>query len=323
MYLKFIIPLLILPFTLFSNPVNTELGKPTGTQNLEIIEHFEFSSGFSCDYGIPLWVSYNLNKDWFGDVPRWDKNFMPDSSLPQTCWIRHSDYTNSGYDRGHMVRSEERTRTAEENRKTFLTSNVIPQLAELNQQTWLKLEYYAEKLAKDSLKEMFIYTGPIFTPGKEITRYKDKIAIPDSCYKIIVVMPYGSKISDVTEHTQIIACIFPNNDKDVKNHDWTTFNTTVAHIEESTGFDFLSALPKTLQDKLEGRPTSVNESSKVLFIYPNPATDYVNIPFDNYEVYNSLGVKISSSKDRIFNTSDLPNGVYFVRTESGMFKFVK
>jgi DNA/RNA endonuclease G (NUC1) len=223
-----------------------------------------------------------------------------------------------------LVRSEERTFSVAENKASFRTTNIIPQLPELNQQTWLKLEYYAEKLAKDSLKEMYIYVGSVFAKNKIVTKYKDKIAIPDSCFKIIVVMPFGSKITDVNENTQIIACIFPNNDPTVKNHDWTEFKTTVAHIEESTGLDFLSALPKQLQDKLEGRLTNVNETKSTdMLLFPNPATDYLNIQSDNYTVYNSFGVEISKSSEKLFNTSSLPNGVYFVRTEGGILKFVK
>ena len=322
--MKYIYLLLLIPFTVFSNPIHTELGQPfSETTPLDIIERFEFTSGIKCDYGVPLWVSYNLNKDWFGETPRFTGNFIVDSLLPQECWIKHSDYTNSGYDRGHMVRSEERTRSVDENKATFRTSNIIPQLPQLNQQTWLKLEYYAEKLAKDSLKEMFIYTGPVFSKFP-VTKYKDKVAIPDSCYKIIVVMPYGSTINDVNESTEIIACMFPNDDPDVKNHDWTEYKTTINHIENSTGFNFLSALPETLQDKLEGRATSVKTyASQDMLIYPNPATDYVIIPAETYTVYNSMGMLIGNYSNERLDVSLFPSGVYFVRFENEVLSFVK
>lgn len=311
--------LLLTSQELLSNPINTELGTPKSAQTLEVVTHFEFSSGFHCYYGIPLWVSYNLNKEWFGDVPRWSKNFMPDSSLPQSCWIRHSDYTNSGYDRGHMVRSEERTRTAEENRKTFLTSNIIPQKPELNQQTWLKMEYYAEKLAKDSLKEMFIYAGPIFAKDKPVTMYNNKVAIPDSCYKIIVVMHSGSTLNDVNENTEVIACVFPNNDANVKNFDWTTFKTSVFHIEQSTGLDFLDNVPDNIEAILEGRPVSVLDNvDSGMLIYPNPASDYVVVPVENYTVYNSFGIVMGNYTSSQLDVSGYPQGVYFVKGENSI-----
>jgi hypothetical protein len=38
--------LLFLPFTLLGNPINTELGTPTGSISVDVIERFEFTSGF-------------------------------------------------------------------------------------------------------------------------------------------------------------------------------------------------------------------------------------------------------------------------------------
>jgi len=121
----FILLFLLLPsFVKASDSVHVVLGIPSPSVPMQIqtIDKNEFWSGFSCDYGVPLWVSYELNKEWYGEVPRWSGNFIADSAVTNSCWVRHSDYTNSGYDRGHLVRSEERTRTVDENKSTFKTS---------------------------------------------------------------------------------------------------------------------------------------------------------------------------------------------------------
>ncbi|MCW5886432.1 MAG: DNA/RNA non-specific endonuclease, partial [Candidatus Kapabacteria bacterium] len=292
--MKNILLLFLLPLSVFSQYTHTELGTPASSYDLSIVFRTEFASGVRCDLGVPIWVSYNLNKDWFGDVPRFTGNFIVDSLLPVDCRIRHSDYTNSGYDRGHMVRSLERTRTVDQNKATFRMSNIIPQLPELNQQTWLRMEEYIEKLALDSLKEMYIFAGPVYAKDKPYTFYNDKVAIPDSCYKIVVVLPYGSKKDAVNEHTEVIACMFPNNAPDVKNHHWTTYKTTIDHIEQSTGIDFLWEIPKSIQDVLEGRSSTSVPNNSQLLIYPNPATDYVVIPSENFTVYNSLGFVVGT-----------------------------
>ena len=89
--MKYIL-IFLLPFIALSNDyIHFELGIPKSSHELNQIERFEFASGFSCEHGVPLWVSYNLNKDWFGEVPRWSKNFMPDSLLDKECWTYHSD----------------------------------------------------------------------------------------------------------------------------------------------------------------------------------------------------------------------------------------
>lgn len=67
--------------------------------------------------------------------------------------MKHSDYTNSGYDRGHMVRSEERTATDIDNKSTFILTSILPQTPKLNQQTWLSLEYACEDWCKKIIKK--------------------------------------------------------------------------------------------------------------------------------------------------------------------------
>lgn len=332
--MKYVMYIFLLPFVMFSNTIHTELGMPKSAETLQLVERYEYTSGVKCDYGVPLWVAYNVNKDWYGDVPRWSKNFMPDSSLPQSCWIRHSDYTNSGYDRGHMVRSEKRTRTPEENRVTFLTSNIIPQLPELNQNTWLKMEYYMEKLAKDSLKEIFAYSGPIYSKFP-ITKYNNKVAIPDSCYMIFAVLDYGQRIEDVNEGTKIFAVVMPNNDKNVKSQDWTKFISTVENIEQQTGIDFFTSLPKILQDKLEGRITAnIDMDKSKVTVYPNPTSDFINIStsdlLNNYEIsiFNTYGEilmtqKINYDSNTQIDVSKLSAGMYYLKIGLDFQKFVK
>lgn len=77
---------------------------------------------------------------------------------------------------------------------------------------------------------------------------------------------------------------------------------------------------------------------KNMSLYPNPATNVVNIAVQNgnlpesYSIYNSLGqqltqVKVSSEADLAITTSGLSNGVYFIKVAIGSqgktLKFVK
>ena len=72
----------------------------------------------------------------------------PDDMLPAGWYrVQDHDYAGSGYDRGHMVRSEERTRSPEDNKTTFYLTNVLPQTHELNAGPWLRLEDYCQDLA--------------------------------------------------------------------------------------------------------------------------------------------------------------------------------
>jgi endonuclease G, mitochondrial len=196
------------------------------------------------------WVAWNLNSSWYGDFPRYKGNFISDTLIPDTLYrVKHSDYTNSGYNRGHMVRSEERTSTAEDNKSTFFLSNVIPQTPDLNQGVWLKLEMYCENMCKEENKNLFIYSGGIFFSDSTL-KGEGKVAVPDSCFKIIMILNEGESPADATKKTRVIAVVMPNI-HGIRKDSWEHYVTTVRHIEQSTGYDFFSNLEEELEEKLE------------------------------------------------------------------------
>ena len=132
-----------------TSSVHVALGVPVDCDTTDdlIIIRKQYVLSYNKNKNVANWVAWNLNEDWFGDVPRYKGKFKTDTSLPEDCYhVRHEDYSNSGYDRGHMVRSEERTKSKEDNLTTFFLTNILPQTPDLNQGVWLNLEYYCEKL---------------------------------------------------------------------------------------------------------------------------------------------------------------------------------
>jgi endonuclease G, mitochondrial len=202
------------------------------------------------------WVSWNLNQTYFGDAARFSGKFRTDPLLPSGFTkITHDDYTNSGFDRGHIVRSEERTANPADNITTFFLTNILPQQPDLNQGVWLSLEYYCEKnLCMKYDKELFVIAGGIFSNNPR--KLNNKVAVPDSCYKIIVILDRGKSLKDVSAKTEVIAVAMPNR-AGVRKHKWTQYLTTVDAIEKSTGYDFLSAVPESIQSIIESRVISV------------------------------------------------------------------
>lgn len=75
-------------------------------------------------------------------------NFHAEADLPDGLQrITPADYTGSGYDRGHMCNSKDRTRTNKDNSETFSMANMQPQTPDLNRHVWEKLEADSRKLA--------------------------------------------------------------------------------------------------------------------------------------------------------------------------------
>lgn len=233
---------------------HVEFGTPTDANSADdvILSKRQYTVSHNCAKGRPNWVSWNLNKTHFGDAPR-ASSFTSDASLPSGCYrVVTGDYTNSGYDRGHQVRSEERTWDVTDNKATFVMTNVVPQTHDLNAGPWLDFEYYLQSLAQSSNKEIFVISGP--SGNKGTLNGAGKVQIPTYTWKIAVIMPYGQGLANVTSTSsiQVIAVDMPNV-TGIMSRPWTDYKTTVDKLEGFTGYNFLAKLPDSIETYWEAR----------------------------------------------------------------------
>jgi endonuclease G, mitochondrial len=214
----------------------------------------QYALSYNKDKNVPNWVSYSLAPGHFGDVPRFKGKFLQDDSLPEGFYrVKHDDYVGSGYDRGHMVRSEERTRTPEDNKATFLLTNILPQRHDLNAGPWLRLEEHCEDLARKQGRQLYVVAGGVY-PKKPETIGKG-VAVPESCFKIVVVLNSGEDARHVARETRVIAVVMPNKEG-ILDREWEGYRTTVDDIERRTGYDFLTRVPADVQAVIEARSDS-------------------------------------------------------------------
>jgi endonuclease G len=194
-------------------------------------------------------VSWQVTKQDLGDVQR-SNIFMSDTTLPKGWYrVTTDDYTGSGYDRGHMCPSADRTATAKDNQATFILTNIVPQAPDNNRNTWEHLESLSRQLVNQG-HMLYITAGG---DGDNGTIAKGKIAVPRYTWKIIVVMPKGeSDISRITADTTVLAVRIPNGLKD-KLGDWDQYRVTVASIEAATGYHFFGNLSPDIQNALKSR----------------------------------------------------------------------
>lgn len=197
----------------------------------------------------PNWVSWQLDASWLGTVPR-RNDFRPDDELPASFYrVVPSDYNNSGYDRGHMSPSGDRTNNPTNNSATFLMTNILPQTPDNNQGPWNDLEIYCRALAKQG-KELFIISGGY---GKKRAIGAAKIVPPSNVWKVIVVLDQpGQGVQGVGDRTRVIAVDMPNI-QGIKTVNWRKYRVTVDQIEATTGYNLLSNLSEPLQQILESR----------------------------------------------------------------------
>jgi endonuclease G len=234
---------------------NLALGNPSGATHDPaqptnyLIERPQYALSYNRDRGTPNWVSWQLRASDLGNVGR-SPTFVPDAELP-AGWHRVTldDYTGSGYDRGHMCPSGDRTATVKDNEATFILTNVVPQAPDNNRGTWEHLESYSRALVNKG-HTLYIIAGGDGTNG---TIAKGKVAVPQYTWKIVVVLPKGaSGIDGITAETPVIAVRIPNGLGE-KLGDWDQYRVTVDAIEAATGFHFFSNLAPDLQKALKSR----------------------------------------------------------------------
>lgn len=216
-----------------------------------LIERPQHAMSYNASNGGPNWVAWHLEKRDLGKVRRGD--FLPDPLLPPDLQIRPTDYRGSGYDRGHVCPSGDRTRTRRDNTATFVMSNMLPQAAALNQHVWKDLEDYSRSLVRTN--ELYIVAGG---SGSAERIARGKVNVPTVCWKIIVVLPLGDNdLNRITAKTRVIAVSMPNRDRaEIAESKWSDWITSVAQIEKTTGYDFLSALPDNIERVLEQKVDS-------------------------------------------------------------------
>ncbi len=249
------------PLTDYSK--NDEFGDPTpassSTPNDFLIARPQFVLSYNQSRGTPNWVAYELDTRQFGSEDRCNC-FTSDPMLPSEKQIFTSDYTNGGFDRGHMARSADRTAANVDNATTFYLSNIVPQQADLNQGVWAQFENALADSGRAG-RAVYIVTGPIYSPSHALVFLKNegKVAVPDSTWKVALIGPATGSVpftrgsiqswDDVSGLT-VMAVNMPNV-AGVRNDPWQKYLTTVDRIEQSTGYDILSLLQTGFQDALE------------------------------------------------------------------------
>ena len=241
---------------------NLAMGNPssaitsTTTPDNYLLVKPQYVLSYNNSKGTPNWVSWHLSTAWKGNAVRCDC-FTSDAALPSTFYkATTSNYTNTGFDRGHMCPSEDRDLNSTDNAATFKMTNIIPQAPNLNQVTWNNLETYCRTLI-NSGKELYIISGAYGSGGSgsnggtTLKIANNKITVPSRCWKIIVILPIGTNdVTRVSNTTRVIAIDVPNINT-ANSHTWGYYRTSVDAIETSTGYNFLSNVPVSIQNVIE------------------------------------------------------------------------
>jgi endonuclease G len=240
--------------------VHTKLGLPSASTTSNWNSYLSVKSQYVMSYNsarkVPNWVSWELNSSYLGSADRQD-NYRSDNTLPSSMpQATPADYSGSGWNRGHMCPSGDRTASATANGQTFYLSNMVPQASNNNSGPWEKLETYERNLASSG-KEVMVVAGGIYSSSSR--KIGASVSVPDSTWKVVVVLDHKTDgAAQVTSATRVIGVIMPNDDARISTSDsWQEYRVPVRRIEDATGFDFLADVSRSVQDVVETRVDSL------------------------------------------------------------------
>ncbi len=237
---------------LTGNPSNATADANNRTKYL--IQRDQYAMDYNDTTREPNWVAWNLTSGDVGSSGR-SPDFFVDTTLPAGFYrVLTTDYSGSGYDRGHMTPSADRTVTRADNDVTFFMSNMVPQTPDNNQGVWASFETYSRTLAAAG-NEILIISGPGGFAGSTIA---SGVAIPGYTWKIAVVVPLGTgtTLERIDANTRVIAIKVPNI-AGVRSTPWQNYVTSAAQLQTDTGLVFFSALSSgtaaALRAKVDGQ----------------------------------------------------------------------
>jgi endonuclease G len=209
---------------------------PVSTTN-QIVKHQYYALSYNEKYEQAEWVAYEL-KIQKGKRNHFKRPFFIEDPKVTTKSSDWKNYKNSGYDKGHLCPAGDMTFDKSAYDDTFFTSNITPQLHEFNDGVWNRLEekvrYWSEKY-----DGVYVITGGVLTIFLP-TIGKEKVAIPDRFYKIV--------LNNTNGKYKVIAFLVPNAKSDKPLYSYTV---SVDDIEKITGIDFFPNLEDSIENKLE------------------------------------------------------------------------
>ncbi len=243
----------------------------TGQNNLFIVHTVpgfgvNYCMEYDCDLKAQRWSAFQSYAS--NNVKKWNRNdwkytswggdpFQEDPLIPQEYRTTLADHRSNGYDRGHIIGSEDRVNSQNANEQTFYLSNIHPQLNGFNAQgVWYDLENRIRNRYRnhDINKSNYFCDTLYVVKGGTIDRANytmvkgsgQKLVCPNYFYMAIL-----RKSSKDTTQGGYAAIGFWMEHKSNTDTKYKNYAVTIDRLEELTGIDFFCNLPDNIEAQVE------------------------------------------------------------------------
>ncbi len=221
-------------------PDGMEIPKYTSSRGGQVIAHLGYTVSYDADFKTPQWVAWELTSAKAnGAEARYNKFQADPDVIGAKAYPK--DYTNSGYDRGHMAPAADMKWSHQAMVESFYMTNVCPQNRNLNRGDWKDLEEKERALA-NRYGVVSIVAGPIYYSKNPARIGTHQVAVPDAFFKVMLV--------GYPKHTKAYGFIFRNQ---AGSHSLSHYQLTVDEVERVTGMDFFSKLPDKVEKRVEAK----------------------------------------------------------------------
>lgn len=215
------------------------------------------------------WVAFRFDDEVGCKTTSRSGSFKHDPLIKTSLQVPTSYPKGSGYDRGHLASSNDRTATETANGQTFYMTNMSPQLSDFNQVYWQKYENHLLSLVRTSTNTVpttyrssfadvvYVVKGGTIDDDK-LNGYLTmtdgfKEPIPKYYYMALLKEKDGqySAIGFWMEHKEYPKIDSKNNKAEILAH-----CVTIDELERLTGIDFFCNLPASIETPVEASFTA-------------------------------------------------------------------
>lgn len=203
----------------------------------QLIHHTGYTVSYNKDWKIPNWVSYELTCQETHGIEKRKDRFLVDPHVKGLS-ATNSDYSKSGYDKGHMAPAADMKWSSTAMKESFYFTNICPQHPQLNRRAWKELE---EKIRDWTTADsaIIVICGPVIREQNQ-TIGKNQVRVPRQYFKII--------LSPFVQPIRAIGFLFPNAQATAPLPEYVV---TVDSIESLTDLDFFAPLPDDIENLIE------------------------------------------------------------------------